>query len=75
MIQSAGGLLSTASSVCLKETCRKLHALIDKVDEARYDLQAKVTKAEKEVNLNNEAPACSVEHFSHADESSAVLLT
>lgn len=46
--------------MCLKETCRKLHALIDKVDEERYDLQTKVTKAEKEVNFNKEAPVCSL---------------
>lgn len=46
--------------VCLKETCRKLHALIDKVDEERYDLQTKVSKAEKEVHLNKEAPVCSL---------------
>ncbi|CAF89918.1 unnamed protein product [Tetraodon nigroviridis] len=34
----------------LMETCRKLHALIDKVDEERYDLQTKVSKAEKEID-------------------------
>ncbi|KAM4734400.1 troponin I, fast skeletal muscle-like isoform 1-T2 [Anableps anableps] len=33
----------------LMETCRKLHALIDKVDEERYDLEAKVGKADKEI--------------------------
>lgn len=39
------------ASLCLQETCRKLHALIDKVDEERYDLLTKVGKAEKEVNF------------------------
>uniref|UniRef100_A0A8D3C3T6 Troponin I2, fast skeletal type n=1 Tax=Scophthalmus maximus TaxID=52904 RepID=A0A8D3C3T6_SCOMX len=34
----------------LMETCKKLHALIDKVDEERYDLAAKVDKADKEIN-------------------------
>ncbi|XP_041651564.1 troponin I, fast skeletal muscle-like [Cheilinus undulatus] len=33
----------------LMDTCRKLHALIDKVDEERYDLEAKVAKADKEI--------------------------
>lgn len=46
----------TSHSLCLQETCRKLHALIDKVDEERYDLQTKLGKAEKEVNLKNDAP-------------------
>lgn len=32
-----------------QDTCKKLHALIDKVDEERYDLEAKVGKADKEV--------------------------
>ncbi|XP_033490622.1 troponin I, fast skeletal muscle-like isoform X1 [Epinephelus lanceolatus] len=33
----------------LIETCRKLHSLIDKVDEERYDMEVKVTKADKEI--------------------------
>ncbi|CAJ1056020.1 hypothetical protein L3Q82_007119 [Xyrichtys novacula] len=33
----------------LMETCKKLHALIDKVDEERYDLDSKVKKADKEI--------------------------
>ncbi|KAL6106191.1 tnni2 [Pungitius sinensis] len=33
----------------LMETCKKLAALIDRVDEERYDLQAKVGKADKEI--------------------------
>uniref|UniRef100_A0A671U7M6 Troponin I2, fast skeletal type n=1 Tax=Sparus aurata TaxID=8175 RepID=A0A671U7M6_SPAAU len=33
----------------LMETCKKLHALIDKVDEERYDLESKVGKANKEI--------------------------
>lgn len=38
--------------VCVfKETCRKLAALIDRVDEERYDLHAKVGKADKEVQF------------------------
>lgn len=35
----------------LQDTCRKLHALIDKADEERYDLNVKVGKADKEVNV------------------------
>uniref|UniRef100_A0A7N8WVH6 Troponin I2, fast skeletal type n=1 Tax=Mastacembelus armatus TaxID=205130 RepID=A0A7N8WVH6_9TELE len=34
----------------LMETCKKLHALIDKVDEERYDLAGKVGKADKEID-------------------------
>lgn len=34
-----------------QDTCRKLHGLIDKVDEERYDLEIKMGKADKEVNL------------------------
>uniref|UniRef100_A0A3B4ZK41 Troponin I, fast skeletal muscle-like n=1 Tax=Stegastes partitus TaxID=144197 RepID=A0A3B4ZK41_9TELE len=34
----------------LMETCKKLHALIDSVDEERYDLEAKVGKADKEID-------------------------
>ncbi|XP_029378692.1 troponin I, fast skeletal muscle-like [Echeneis naucrates] len=33
----------------LMETCRKIHALIDKVDEERYDLHTKTVKADKEI--------------------------
>ncbi|XP_070686103.1 troponin I, fast skeletal muscle-like [Pempheris klunzingeri] len=34
----------------LMEACKKLHALIDKVDEDRYDLDCKVGKADKEID-------------------------
>ncbi|XP_029288995.1 troponin I, fast skeletal muscle-like [Cottoperca gobio] len=33
----------------LMETCKKLHAKMDKVDEERYDLDTKVGKANKEI--------------------------
>lgn len=32
-----------------QEICKKLHAAIDKIDEARYDAEAKVQKADTEV--------------------------
>lgn len=32
-----------------KEICKKLHLAIDKIDETRYDVEAKVQKADKEV--------------------------
>lgn len=35
--------------MCQQEICKKLHAAIDKIDEARYDVEAKVQKADKEV--------------------------
>ncbi|XP_014855513.1 PREDICTED: troponin I, fast skeletal muscle-like [Poecilia mexicana] len=33
----------------LTEICKQLHAAIDKIDEARYDAEAKVLKADKEI--------------------------
>ncbi|XP_069019604.1 troponin I, fast skeletal muscle-like [Embiotoca jacksoni] len=33
----------------LMELCKKLHATIDKLDEERYDAEAKVQKADKEI--------------------------
>ncbi|XP_060893101.1 troponin I, fast skeletal muscle-like [Labrus mixtus] len=33
----------------LMEACKKLHALLDKVDEERYDMETKVSKADKEI--------------------------
>uniref|UniRef100_A0A8C2GD40 Troponin I, fast skeletal muscle-like n=1 Tax=Cyprinus carpio TaxID=7962 RepID=A0A8C2GD40_CYPCA len=33
----------------LQELCKKLHQQIDKVDEERYDLEAKVAKSNKEI--------------------------
>lgn len=33
-----------------QETCKKIHALIDAIDEERYDVLAKVGKADKEVH-------------------------
>ncbi|KAM4554397.1 troponin I, fast skeletal muscle-like [Fundulus diaphanus] len=39
----------SGDQAALMETCKKLHALIDKADEERYDLEAKVGKADKEI--------------------------
>nr|AAQ13340.1 fast muscle troponin I [Danio rerio] len=33
----------------LQDLCKKLHQQIDKVDEERYDMEAKVAKADKEI--------------------------
>uniref|UniRef100_A0A8C6S836 Troponin I n=1 Tax=Neogobius melanostomus TaxID=47308 RepID=A0A8C6S836_9GOBI len=33
----------------LMEVCKKLHALIDKIDEDRYDMASKVDKGDKEI--------------------------
>ncbi|MEQ2188418.1 Troponin I, fast skeletal muscle [Goodea atripinnis] len=35
--------------LCEQEYCKKLHAAIDKIDEERYDIEAKVQKADKEI--------------------------
>lgn len=45
------GLKKRWRGVCLslQELCKKIHAAIDKIDEDRYDAEAKVTKADKEV--------------------------
>lgn len=32
-----------------QELCKKLHAAIDKIDDERYDAEAKVQKTDKEV--------------------------
>ncbi|XP_039989829.1 troponin I, fast skeletal muscle-like [Xiphias gladius] len=40
----------TGDHNALLDTCRKLHALIDRVDEERYDLVTKVKKADKEID-------------------------
>ncbi|XP_034033215.1 troponin I, fast skeletal muscle-like [Thalassophryne amazonica] len=40
----------SGNHAALMETCKALHALIDKVDEERYDLEAKVGKADKEID-------------------------
>lgn len=37
-----------------QEYCKKLHGLIDKIDEDRYDVEAKVQKADKEVNSSRQ---------------------
>ncbi|XP_042361287.1 troponin I, fast skeletal muscle-like [Plectropomus leopardus] len=39
----------SGDQAALMETCKKLHALIDTVDEERYDIHAKVQKADKEI--------------------------
>lgn len=43
-------LFFSSSSPPPQDACRKIHALIDKVDEERYDLEVKVGKASKEVS-------------------------
>ncbi|XP_054632379.1 troponin I, fast skeletal muscle-like [Dunckerocampus dactyliophorus] len=39
----------SGDQAALMELCRKLHAAIDKIDEERYDAEAKVQKANKEI--------------------------
>ncbi|XP_075945834.1 troponin I, fast skeletal muscle-like [Anarhichas minor] len=39
----------SGDQAALMETCKKMAALIDRVDEERYDLQSKVGKADKEI--------------------------
>ncbi|XP_077591925.1 troponin I, fast skeletal muscle-like [Stigmatopora nigra] len=39
----------SGNQAALMDMCRKLHAAIDKLDEERYDTEAKVNKANKEI--------------------------
>ncbi|KAI9532608.1 hypothetical protein NQZ68_030550 [Dissostichus eleginoides] len=39
----------SGDQAALMEACKKLHALLDKLDEERYDLGSKVGKADKEI--------------------------
>jgi len=39
----------SGDQAALMETCKKLQAAIDKIDEDRYDAEAKVVKADKEI--------------------------
>uniref|UniRef100_A0A8C2Z216 Troponin I2, fast skeletal type n=2 Tax=Cyclopterus lumpus TaxID=8103 RepID=A0A8C2Z216_CYCLU len=39
----------SGDQAALMETCKKIAALLDKVDEERYDMQSKVGKADKEI--------------------------
>ncbi|KAL1247776.1 hypothetical protein QQF64_023152 [Cirrhinus molitorella] len=49
MSENCPALELPGSSQELQELCKKLHQQIDKVDEERYDLEAKVAKANKEI--------------------------
>ena len=44
-----GFLLTTHTAFLHQDLCRQLHARVDKVDEERYDVEAKVTKNITEV--------------------------
>ncbi|XP_029378696.1 troponin I, fast skeletal muscle-like isoform X2 [Echeneis naucrates] len=39
----------SGDQAALMEICKKIHQAIDKIDEARYDAEAKVQKADKEI--------------------------
>ncbi|XP_067293359.1 troponin I, fast skeletal muscle-like [Pseudorasbora parva] len=49
MAENCPPLSLPGSTQELQELCKKLHQQIDKVDEERYDLQAKVGKGDKEI--------------------------
>ncbi|CAG5958568.1 unnamed protein product [Menidia menidia] len=51
MSQNCPGPDLAGDQATLMETCKKLAALVDKVDEDRYDLESKVGKADKEVRV------------------------
>ncbi|KAK9952612.1 hypothetical protein ABG768_018434 [Culter alburnus] len=49
LTENCPALSLPSSTAELQELCKKLHQQIDKVDEERYDLNAKVEKANKEI--------------------------
>ncbi|XP_007228170.2 troponin I, fast skeletal muscle [Astyanax mexicanus] len=49
MAENCPDLSMPGSTQELQELCKKLHSNIDKVDEERYDLEAKVAKSDKEI--------------------------
>ncbi|XP_056595173.1 troponin I, fast skeletal muscle-like isoform X2 [Triplophysa dalaica] len=50
MIENCPSLDLPGSTQELQELCKKLHQQIDKVDEERYDMEAKVAKSNKEID-------------------------
>ncbi|RVE71492.1 hypothetical protein OJAV_G00052320 [Oryzias javanicus] len=40
---------TSGDQAALMEVCKKLHTALDKIDEERYDIEAKVLKANKEI--------------------------
>uniref|UniRef100_A0A667XY36 Troponin I type 2a (skeletal, fast), tandem duplicate 2 n=1 Tax=Myripristis murdjan TaxID=586833 RepID=A0A667XY36_9TELE len=40
----------SGDQAALMDVCKKLHQALDKIDETRYDAEAKVTKANKEID-------------------------
>ncbi|PWA30397.1 hypothetical protein CCH79_00017651 [Gambusia affinis] len=40
---------TSGDQATLMELCKKIHAALDKIDEERYDIEAKVQKADKEI--------------------------
>lgn len=46
--------LNSLSDEDLKQLCREIHAKIDKIDDARYDMEAKVAKNNKEIDDLNQ---------------------
>ncbi|XP_060893098.1 troponin I, fast skeletal muscle-like [Labrus mixtus] len=49
MAEHCPGADLAGDQAALMETCKKLSALIDQIDEERYDIEAKVQKADKEI--------------------------
>jgi len=46
--------LNSMNDEDLKQLCREIHAKIDKIDDARYDMEAKVAKNNKEIDDLNQ---------------------
>jgi len=46
--------MRTMTDEDLKQLCREIHSKIDKTDDARFDLEAKVTKNNKEIDELNQ---------------------
>jgi len=46
--------LNSLSDEDLKQLCREIHSKIDKIDDSRYDMEAKVAKNNKEIDDLNQ---------------------
>lgn len=46
--------LNSMNDEDLKQLCREIHSKIDKIDDARYDMEAKVAKNNKEIDDLNQ---------------------
>ncbi|XP_074489560.1 troponin I, fast skeletal muscle-like [Sebastes fasciatus] len=49
MAENCPAAKTSGDQATLMEYCKKLHSIIDKIDEERYDIESKVQKCDKEI--------------------------